>query len=829
MPNFSKSLARCDIVAQLSNPSRGTSRKWIPKGVEPSRRAPGPYTITPGLIQTDRTIAHGLILSSCRIQETQRLSSHVLQRLIHTQSSLSTSLETTSSEDNLTTNIQDDGFQLHHLPIRQVKIDTPRITKYESQSIEKINPKRQKAALRVREKKFLWVDPKLALRQIKNPMKHYTKEEVGIPFKVKDSVRRAELALRKQGRFITKQAFDHDIKIRLSTMFSVEGVPKVWISYFNYLFQCKQEGKMDSWHPPPVIDTGTHQLFNLLREKGLESFRERWEVYGERAKYRQWPLVALHILSTCPSLMPDFLIGTDCAPYPPFAMVSDCMVYMHLFHKEVDYNARKAAILRCMDPDRWPVVNLPQRGVRLYAMTAGKENAYRAMEIMRSRDSQVSAYTLLAFMNVCTQAGDVDKALECLRAIALVEDRQGLSMNSESILRHCCKLLQLDEVVDENGVRNFKILPQILKLGVTPCLEMMNVVLSNAFKTGDPHLGLDMLDYMKEQGMEFSSYTYNILLTDAVARQDRDRVDALLHEINLHPELKDNRFIASKVFHSHYVFGAKDAYRSDNPGRHLMDMLDVYCRYYDPTPLKELGIIPERFNTMDIPAEEQPSTIILMIMIATYLRCNPRHVATMRLYKRFCELVAQRHPVIAPLVQHPQVYNEFIISFRPFGADLKDCVSIVEDMICAEPFEINDTVIHPAKPNDYTWNTLMSVFVSHRDMEGVASVREIMRLSGVKFTDVTWATILNGTVRNQDIPATITALKEMDEGGFAPDSYTVKAFRLANDPERLQAAIEALDKETEQLVEREMKVIERENDELMDRGLRRLALASKKY
>lgn len=612
-------------------------------------------------------------------------------------------------------------------------------------------------------------------------------------------------------------------------MFSAEGIPRVWLSYFQNLFQCAQEGRLESWHPPSTIDTGTHQLFNTLKEKGLEGFQELWGAYGEHAKGRQWPLVALYILRNCPVLIPDFLIGTNSAPYPPFSMVSDCMLYLHYHHKEVDPNARQAALLQCMDPERWPVVLLPQRGVRMYVMHAGQQNAYRAMDIMRLRDSQVSAYTLLAFMNVCTRAGDVDRALECLRAIALAEDGQGLSMNSEAILRHCCKLLELDEVVDEKGVRNFKILPQVLKLGVTPCLEMMNVVLSNAFDTGDPHLGLDMLEYMKEQGMAFSSYTYVILLTDAVARHDRDRVDALLQDINLHPELKDNRFIASKVFHSHYVFGAKDAYRSDNPGRHLMDLLDVYCRYYDPTPLKDLGIIPERFNTMDIPQEEQPSKIVLMIMIAAYLRCNPRHVATMRLYKRFRELVAQRHPIIAPLVQLPQVYNEFVISFRPYGADLKDCVSIVENMICAEPFEIDDTVIYPAKPNDYTWNTLMSVFVAHRDVDGVASVREIMQQSGVKFSEVTWATIINGTVRSQDIPSTVAALKEMDETGFAPDNFTVKALRLAHDPERLQAAIEALDKETEKLVEEEIKAEERENEELLDQGLKRLALATKKY
>ncbi|EED23960.1 pentatricopeptide repeat protein [Talaromyces stipitatus ATCC 10500] len=714
--------------------------------------------------------------------------------------------------------MQDDNSQSNSLAIRRIEVDKVRLTKYPSRSTEKVNPKRQNAALRLRDKKFVWVNlnGKKSGQEDHSPLKFYTQEDEGVPLKVRDSVRRAEIALRRQGRFITKEAFEHDIKIRLSSMFSVEGVPR-------------SEGKLEAWHPPAMIDTGTHQLFNSLKEKGVEGFKELWEVYGERAKSRQWPLIALQILSTTPALMPDFLIATDSAPYPPFSMVSDCMLYLHYFHKEVDPRARRAALLQCMDPERWPVILLPQRGVRLYAMSAGQQNAYRAMDIMRSRDSQISAYTLLAFMNVCTQAGDVTRALECLRAIAAIEDRQGLSMNSEAILRHCCKLLELDEVVEEDGLRNFKILPQVLKLGVTPCLEMMNVVLSNAFDTGDPHLGLDMLDYMKGQGMEFSSYTYVILLSDAVKRMDRERVDTLLQEINLRPELKDNQYVASKVFHSHYIFGAKHAYRSDNPGRHFTDLMDVYCRYFDPTPLRELGIIPQRFNTVDIPRDTQPSRVILMIMMAAYLRCNPRNTATIRLYKRFCELVAQRHPVITPLVELAQVYNEFIISFRPFGADLKECVSIVEDMVQSEPFELGDRIITPAKPNAYTWNTLMSVFVSHRDVDGVASVREIMRQSGVPLNAVTWNVIINGTVRNQDIPATVAAMREMDEHGFSPDNFTVKALRLARDPERLQAAIEALDQETEKLMEEEMKLLERQNEELLDQGLKRLAIAMKKH
>lgn len=733
-------------------------------------------------------------------------------------------------EPNLLKNHAIENFRLKkhtvgELPLKKYTYKEFSLKKYPSESTEDVIG-RQIAALRQAEEKF----DLITYGQKRDVWGYYSNGYIGVPKKVKEAVRRASIALRKQGKFISNKAFDHDVRIRISSMYSEEGgTPWVWKTYFQMLFQCKATDNLEAWDPPPGVDSGTQQLLDAFTqgetEESRSRFRKLWDAYGETAKSRQWPRLALLILRHHPALMPDFLLSTNYEPYPPFSMVSDCMLYLHYFHQGIDPAARKKALLKCMDPERWPVILVPQRGVRLYVMYAGLQNAYRAMHIMGSMDSQVSVYTLLAFMNVCTQAKDVDRALACLRTIAAMEDKQGLSMRSEPIVRHCCKLLQLDEVVEEDGIRNFRILPQVLKLGVSPSVEMMNVVLSNAFATGDSNLGLDMIDYMKGQSMEFSCYTYVILLGDAVSRRDQRRADELLHEISLRPELRDNRYIASKVFHTHYVFGAKDAYRSDNPSRHFSDLMNVYCRYFDPAPLKELGIVPDRFTPVDVPQDAVPSNIILMIMIAAYLRCNPRHTATMRVYKRFRELVAKRHPVIAPLVEVPAVYNEFIISFRPFGSDLSECVSIVEDMMRDEPFELEGTTIRPARPNNYTWNTLMSVFVSHRDSDGVASVREIMRESGVDFDLVTWNTIINHTVRNQDTSETVAAMKEMDEQGIAPNKHTIKALRLARDPERLQAAIDALDQETEELVAEEMKGIERENEALLDKGLKRLSVA----
>ncbi|OKL59215.1 hypothetical protein UA08_05531 [Talaromyces atroroseus] len=597
-------------------------------------------------------------------------------------------------------------------------------------------------------------------------------------------------------------------------MYTLRGIPKWWFDHFQDLFARAKEGKLEGWRMPQRVDDFTSGLINIIETQGIQSFKETWDTLESRVRTAQWPLIALYLLRNSPAKAPEFLLTTHYEPYPPFGMLDRALT--------------RNALLTCMDPERWPVITVPQRGVRMYVKSAGLKNAYKAFEIMRERESQVSAHTILGFMNVFINACDVDRALECLRMIPVINSPR-LTMDSEGVLRHCCKLLLLDRVVDEDGSRNFKILPQILELGVKPCLEMMNIVLSNAFATGDSHLGMDMLKYMEDQGMVFSSYTYMTLLKDAVARTDVDRVESLLREINSRNDFRNNKFIASKVFHAHFVFNVKHYNTEISPSATFVDMLDFYSRYYDLTPLRDLKIIPNDYNNMEIDQDLQPSAPVLFIMLATYLRCSRNPERTLQVYREFCQRVAERHPLIAPLVQYPQIFNEFILSFRYPHSDLSDCVQIVEDMIhpSTESFVIDDELIEPAKPNIYTWTTLMSVFVAHGDPEAVRSVRETMEKNGVDFNIVTWNTIINSAVRTDDVPATALAMKEMDRDGFTPDAYTLKALRLVKEPELLQAAIQKLDEEAKKLLWEEQEALDREDDELLDKGLKRLAISAK--
>jgi hypothetical protein len=637
------------------------------------------------------------------------------------------------------------------------------------------------------------------------------------------AIHRAQRSLQEQGRVLSKEAFDFEVRLRLTSMYPYTGTLKWWDSAYQEIYTANLDEQDHTWEIPRRFEY-VKALIDKMKDEGMQ---EVWKGLDRRGKAAAWPVIALWLLRESPDRFSEFLLATHSDPYPPFTMVSDCMLYIRFFHNELaQREIYRSAVQTCMGPARWPVISLSQRGARLYLMTAGFEKASEAFEELKQRESLISPTTLLCFVNVFTQAGEIDKAIECLRMVHAT-DAESTLINSDIVGRHCSSLLKLDSVVEEDGERNFKILPQLLKLGIKPNLIMMNIILANAFATGDSHLGLDMLKYMKDQGMKLDAYTYLELLHDAVARLDRDRVQALMHEISSNAEFKNNKHLSSKVFHAHFIFGAKELFiRAGSTGA-FVEMLEMYSRSYDLTPLKDLGMIPPHYENPTTEEQREPSPPVLFIIIATYLRVQPDASSSFRLYRRFRELVEEGHPVIAPMATYPHLFNEFILPFRASGSDLRDCLSIMEDML--EPASKYITIqgagnrIKRAKPNIWTWNTLLSVFNAARQPDAVNVIRNLMKKHNVEYDHVTWTTIIWGDVKMQDMMTAALSVQHMENAGFMPNSYTLRALRESRDPEQLQTALESLNQTSQEILEWENTVVEQEQEELLDKGLQRLA------
>lgn len=649
-------------------------------------------------------------------------------------------------------------------------------------------------------------------------------------------VSRIQNQLKYQRRVVDAKSFRHEVGVRLSSLYPFKSFHPLWSSLYPSLYRAKLYG--EQWQQSTLLelDDDGRTLLQKLEMNSGSDFRDSWKKLPRRKKAFQWPRLALHLLHNSPKLCMEFLLATNLQPYPPFVMVADCFIFLDMFHYDElkqwksDENWYNAIIRSCLDPERWPSVAISQRGVRLYLKRSDQGGVMRAFQLMSERQMQTSAETALCFMIRFTEFGDVDRAIEALRLVTQL-NQPGFELNSEPVMRHCCKLLTLDTVQDKDGERNFKILPQLLKLGVRPDQAMMNVVLSNCFKTGDPQLGLDMLAYMKNQGFELDSYTYLTLLTDAVAHGDRGRVDEVLREINPKEELRNNRYIASKIFHAHYTFTAKHPSSDDDPAEVFSSMLDMYNRLHDVTPLKDLRIIPRNYVPPEEGTNEPPSTIALYIMIATYLRCQTATSNVYRIYQRFRELVMEGHETIAPLAETDHTYNEFLVAFRRDRRALRHCVQIVEDMLRPLPESVilrgpDQRPLLRAKPTVRTWTILLSAFVYNRQPLAAEKVKEMMLKHGVQFDQVTWNVIISGYANAQQIPETAAAIKMMEEHGFSVDTYTMKSLRYLRDPERLKLAIDELDKAEEQNKSPKVDGKE-ESEQLLEEGLRRLEVTSR--
>lgn len=346
-----------------------------------------------------------------------------------------------------------------------------------------------------------------------------------------------------------------------------------------------------------MLTDADSSLLEKIKTDCLGSFREAWEALDKSAKAPHWKRLSLWLLQNSPHLALEFLLVTcQSVDKPLFVMVSDCFLFLDKYHAgefqpwEKGGHTYVSLLLTCLDPSNWPVAHLGQKGVRLYLKNAGPEELYHAWTIVDERRNHIVSETWLCFMRRFTEFGDIHKSLEALELVRRREQDNFL-MDSQGVMRHCCKLLLLDSVQDTPNGRNFYILPKLLKMGVRPDRDMMNIVLSNAFKTGDPQVGFDMFRFMRRQSLEPDSFTYLTLLNDAVTRGDRERVQSLIQDIRARG-LEKNDWIASKIFHAHFTFNAKHHDPNDDPNGVFYSLLDMYNQLYDIAPLKELSIIP---------------------------------------------------------------------------------------------------------------------------------------------------------------------------------------------------------------------------------------------
>ncbi|KAI1929645.1 hypothetical protein LOZ65_001733 [Ophidiomyces ophidiicola] len=598
------------------------------------------------------------------------------------------------------------------------------------------------------------------------------------------------------GFIFTRKSYGIEFEKRWNSLYPNSIIHLDWKKNFRLLYNSKYGGKsdMEIWNSLdlPSLDIVTTWAQHF---KDLESGTSFWSgIINPVEKANMWPGIAIWLLLFSPRNILIFLESTYTWPYPPFRMISECFLYIQAFlsgelTSNSQFNHNYLDLLRrLLAPHAWPALSVSQSGIRIYLQHCEPKEFLNAFETVARRDVLATIDTLLYFMDQFNKSNDSRNSLRALQLIA----SQGITdIKFEDVAHRCTKLLTMDFVVDEAGTRSFKLLPEILNLGIRPERPMLNVVMQNACKLNDPDMAWDIFS---SSPIPPDVYTYMILLNDATKRGDSKRIEDCYRLLASNSAIRQEPYVISKILHGLYTHLC-----STKPGAELRafnTMLHMYSSYHDPQPLKDLNIIQEEDAIVETGEVSPPSAHALTIMISAYLRLYRNTTRIMELYNRFCKLVREGHDSIGQLAETDHTYNDFLMALQPDVRMIAQSVSIVENMYSPLPktafLKTQNRPIIQCLPTIRTWNILLNTAINHGRMGIVRAICQTMRDHDVEMDVSIWNVILQGYAKLQMTDAVAITVKAMLQEGLIPDQYTFGSVYEIRDQSKLQKLLHGL-------------------------------------
>ncbi|OJD25193.1 hypothetical protein ACJ73_03439 [Blastomyces percursus] len=613
---------------------------------------------------------------------------------------------------------------------------------------------------------------------------------------------------RKSRRHLIPSQYHYEYSVRSKCLYIETLIHPDWNENFGLVFSHKVRGenmatvwdKLRLDHEEEALEwlTGAdwtaEDPTHLARKWGR---LHRWQ------KETLWPPIALWLLLNSPRASLAFLLATDVFPAPPFSMVAKCFLYLDAFHYEElarDERTKQyyhEALRTCLNPDKWPVLKAYERGIRLFLKRTAPEDLNKALSTIIDRRIFIGFETATYLMDLFTKQRDIPRALSSLGLITDTPDYTRF-LSDPRVQQRCCKLLTLDYVIEQNGERYFRILPEILQIGVPLNQPMLNIIYRNALKQKVPASVPHVLHEMGEKGIPPDSYTYISLLDDAVSRRDLQHLDAIIREISSQESFRKNPFITSKLLHVFYMLDRVNPDEGWGDADVFGRMLNIYSAAHDIQPLLDLGVVRvDEFalEEREISGNRPPSNHALVIMIAAFLRMQNLRVVN-NVFDRFINLRDQGHESFGPLAESDYIYNVFVQEFaRRRSGRMRNCVRILDTMLQPLPPTAvlrsqNNRQLEQVKPTVQTWTIILTAFIRDRHPHAIEKIHNMMQEQGLKFNEVTWNVAIAGFSTMQMVDATANAVNAMMKEGWAPDEYTMNSMQWIHDRDRLLALVD---------------------------------------
>lgn len=539
--------------------------------------------------------------------------------------------------------------------------------------------------------------------------------------------------------------------------------------------------------PPPV--TGMHVWPRLITsDMNIQQVREIWQSMCPRFVKRHWQNHMLWALQQSPETA---LKSLDVAisysvPEIPRYIIEDCLDYLAVvflgeFSSPNPYKFEAIYRITCnfikATRGERGHYSIKQRTVYLILAHCSNEQAEALYQNMCDHRISIYSFTLLHFLRRFSNAG---KWSLCVDVIQKVTESR-IDLKSDIIQKELGSLLRCPSLktLYKNNTSPL-ILTELSRMGIGLNIFGYNTAMTESVASGDYDTALNIYKVLRENGPRADAVTFRILLQGCRETQDREGLYSLISHIEstaLVPE--DDELIFNMLYASLRIESRMDQCLA------FTNLLPLYATYYDARPLQEIGLVEMGLSTR---SRKLPFAKVLWVMVVAFIRQHSQSsTMLMNLYRRYWDLVMQKHPLIAPIATTDHVANSFIYAFGQSLDTLDMCTTIVRSMLELE----SSNTYQIAGPTVHTWSVLLKVLTQHFQMIAAEKVLSMMKERDISPNRITWNTLVFGYARAQDVDNAMHSVERMEVEGYPIDDYTLLALSKLKDRDMLMEALKS--------------------------------------
>lgn len=400
--------------------------------------------------------------------------------------------------------------------------------------------------------------------------------------------------------------------------------------------------------------------------------------------------------------------------------------------------------------------------------------ALRLYDALLTRKLLMHWATMLQFAHVFAKNGDCERALQCITEAV----QQGAWIASEAF-KSTCNIVLHQSLLQSNGYHySIDMLSRMADLGYERDIYAYTILMKNAFEAGDLVTALRIFDHLEQSKIPANHYVHAVLLQGLREYSDPSVVETAIAKAMAY-NLDD--WAATELILC--VYFLLDRNNTENVYNIISQM---YLSYFDPSPLKELGILPGGLQTSIKKADFKPLPTTLGIMLTIFLKLHGTEQNVVHIYNKFRAGVA-RGTSLVELTTADYTYNTFLHTASQWPGTLRFCADILRDMSSPLPSqtEMRDpktgNVVSHTQPTVQTWSILVHAFARHRQPAAAEKVVDLMQQRNITPDVVTWTSLIKAHAQVQDTKGVASAIKRQKAAGVANSDRSWTALRNLKD------------------------------------------------